>query len=311
MAYRIQRDEPLSAAARRIATEQLRKGLDELAGPGADREAAIHGLRKRIKKMRGLLRLVRSGLGERYERENTWFRDLGRSLAGARDEQSVREALARLCDAEGRGLSAEAIEAARAVLGADGADPHASRPGSIEPPPDLESSLAEAIERVGSWTVEGEDGRVITDGFDRVYRQGRRRWKRAAEAPSAESLHEWRKRVKDHWYHLRLCQDVWPKMMKARRREAKRLADLLGDDHDLSMLRERLAAGAGDGEGGGETSAPELAACCALIDGRRARVQAEALRLGERLYGEKPNAMSKRFAGHWVAWAGSDGPGDA
>ena len=51
-----------------------------------------------------------------------------------------------------------------------------------------------------------------------------------------EDFHEWRKRVKYHWYHCRLLKNLYKPLMKARRDEAKHLADLLGDDHDLSML---------------------------------------------------------------------------
>ena len=37
----------------------------------------------------------------------------------------------------------------------------------------------------------------------------------AAKDPTADNFHEWRKRVKDHWYHSRLLWPVWQKPMKA------------------------------------------------------------------------------------------------
>ena len=39
--------------------------------------------------------------------------------------------------------------------------------------------------------------------------------------PSPEHLHDWRKRVKDLWYHLRLLRDAWTDAMKAHRRAVR------------------------------------------------------------------------------------------
>src|SRR5215475_2007881 len=57
--------------------------------PRADRsrpdDERIHSIRKRCKKLRGLLRLVRPSLGDTYERENAYFRDVARALSPLRD----------------------------------------------------------------------------------------------------------------------------------------------------------------------------------------------------------------------------------
>lgn len=36
----------------------------------------------------------------------------------------------------------------------------------------------------------------------------------AQAKPSVENLHEWRKRVKDLWYQVRLLTPLWPGMLK-------------------------------------------------------------------------------------------------
>ena len=51
-------------------------------------------------------------------------------------------------------------------------------------------------------------------------------------------MHEWRKRVKDLWYHCLLLQDAWKPVMSALADEAHELSDRLGDDHDLAVLLE-------------------------------------------------------------------------
>jgi CHAD domain-containing protein len=108
--------------------------------------------------------------------------------------------------------------------------------------------------------------------------------------PSVEGLHEWRKRVKDLWYHHTLLRSLWPPVMQVVGDEAHELADRLGDDHDLAMLagwvREHADAG------------PEL---FDAVERRRAKLQAEALGLGARLYAERPAAYTRRLRRLWKA----------
>jgi CHAD domain-containing protein len=108
--------------------------------------------------------------------------------------------------------------------------------------------------------------------------------------PSVESLHEWRKRVKELWYHHTLLRPLWPPVMQAVGDEAHELADRLGDDHDLAMLaawvREHAQAG------------PEF---FDAVERRRAELEAEAMTLGARIYADKPKAYVRRLRGLWEA----------
>jgi CHAD domain-containing protein len=135
----------------------------------------------------------------------------------------------------------------------------------------------------------------VRAGAVRAYARGRDALAAVERERSVEALHEWRKRVKDLWYHQRLLRDAWETPLKALADESHRLADLLGDDHDLAMLADRLA-GAGP--------SPDTEAIRALIVERRAELQDEALRLGRRLYVEKPRSYGRRL-GRYVALARS------
>ena len=103
-------------------------------------------------------------------------------------------------------------------------------------------------------------------------------------------MHEWRKRVKDLWYHLRLLHDVWPAALAGPEQEAHALSDLLGDHHDLTVLIEELR----DGEE--ERLVGELA------ERRQGELLAEAIPLGRRLYAEKPGRFGGRLEAYWGAW---------
>ena len=60
------------------------------------------------------------------------------------------------------------------------------------------------------WALGYGAWEIIEPGIRRTYRKGRTGLERAETDPSDETLHEWRKRVKDMWYSLRLLQRMWP-----------------------------------------------------------------------------------------------------
>ena len=51
------------------------------------RQTGVHAARKRLKKIRGVLCLVRPELAEWYRVENVRYRDVGRDLSQIRDAQ--------------------------------------------------------------------------------------------------------------------------------------------------------------------------------------------------------------------------------
>ncbi len=112
-----------------------------------------------------------------------------------------------------------------------------------------------------------------------------------------EELHEWRKRVKDLWYHHTLLRPLWPPVMLAVGDEAHELSEQLGVDHDLAVLLDWARRHS--------HASPELAAA---VDGRRAVLQADALALGRRLYADKPSAFTARIEAWWEAAPGRIAP---
>lgn len=97
-AYRLKTKEGPAQGIRRIALGRTEKALQRLEGTGdGELAVAIHGARKDLKKLRGLLRLVRDELGEKtFKAENRRYRDAGRLLAGSRDAEVKLETLLAL-----------------------------------------------------------------------------------------------------------------------------------------------------------------------------------------------------------------------
>jgi CHAD domain-containing protein len=121
----------------------------------------------------------------------------------------------------------------------------------------------------------------------------------AYDAPSSARFHDWRKRVKYHRYHLDLLHEIWPRQLKGRRKEVKALGTLLGDEHDLAVLQDVLAAEGGNLDGAGALSD--------LAGRRRAELREEMRLLGARVFAERPKALARRYRCYWRAWRSAEG----
>jgi len=296
MAYRLGDEETAAQAVRRSAEEQLDRAIAELTERiERDPVEAIHAARKALKMERSLLRLARGGIKPAVRRrENEAFRDVGRRLSKTRDADVMAHALDDLANRYAGQLPQKAFASIREYFEERGRGARDSliASGVLA---DVTDELRAARLRVQSWRLRGKGWNVIGEGLTSTYRRGRRAFKDAKADPTVERLHEWRKRAKDHWYHLRLLQPLAPGTMCGQAEDAHRLADLLGDDHDLAVLREELHKA----EPG---FAVDVHSVIALLDHRRAQLQAEAVILAERLYAEKPKAFTRRIHAYWKAW---------
>jgi CHAD domain-containing protein len=297
MGYRLSLADPVPKTLRVTALEVLDnaagRARDGLAG---DPEETVHEIRKDIKKTRSLLRLARPGLPtEAYRRENRHLRDTARSISGARDADVLAETVDKLAGRYAGRLPKRAFAELRERLAEA-----ASGAGEPADGPALVAALQQARAGVAALPLEGCDRATLRAGAVRAYARGRDALASVEQDPSVERLHEWRKRVKDLWYHQRLLREAWPAALKALADESHRLSDLLGDDHDLAMLADRLA----------HTPATVHAdTLAALIVERRAELQDEARQLGCRVYADKPKAYGRRLA-RYLAAAG-DAPATA
>jgi CHAD domain-containing protein len=158
-------------------------------------------------------------------------------------------------------------------------------------------ALCRIFERSAHWPVGDHGWSVIGAGLKRIYRQGRKAFATSQAVPSPENLHEWRKQAKYLWHQLQVVKPLRPGAIGKRADRAHKLADLLGDDHDLAVLRTQVET-----MSDAFPDAASRSALLALIDRYRARLQDKAFALGRRLYGKKPGVFARRFAHYWRDW---------
>ena len=287
MAYRIELDEPLGAELRRVAAEQLGRAVAGLEAAGRrERPSAVHDARKRVKKTRALLRLARPGLpGGVYREEQDALRAAGRLLSGARDADVLAETIDGLAERFAGRMPAASFNGLRRAVTAQ-----ARAEGAEDRSADAIAALRAIAARAAAWELDDVDADALRKGAVRVQRTGAKRYAAARRAGGGEALHDLRKRVKDRWYHERLLRGGWPDVAKAYAGEADRLGELLGDEHDLAVLDERLAR-----DGAALRMRADVGEVRALIAERRAELAAEALALARLLYGEQPKAYGRRL----------------
>jgi CHAD domain-containing protein len=297
MSYRLEPDESVAEGVRRIAQEQLQKALGEMDDPDLGVHETIHQIRKRCKKLRGLVRLVRPAVPDLYDRENTIFRDVARTVSDARDATAYLEAYDALMTHFAEEVDRSAFGPIRRTL-TERRTALVERQDVDERLAAFRETLVEAQDRVQRWQISVDGYDAVRDGLQKTYKRGWKGQRRAYDDPSDENFHEWRKRAKYHRYHMKLLRNLWDPLVNERRHKLHDLTDLLGDDHDLAEFKSVI-----EEEPDVFGDLDHLQAFLGLMDRRRGELQARSRPLGLRVYAEEPPALVERFGGYWRAWS--------
>jgi len=293
MAYRLKPGESVREGLRRIAREELTSAAGGLRQATArTRDEAIHEARKSVKKVRAILRLMRGELGSAYRTENRRLRDVARRLSIYRDGTVMIETLDQLGGHHQDERSARALSAMRRGL-LENKRRQQRGPRMTNTMRRAGEALEAAAARVDRWRLVMDGPVALAPGMETAYRRGRARMAAARRHARPELCHEWRKRVKDHWYHLRLLENRWDAATRARERSLKELETWLGEHHNLEVLSERLA------EAASERRRNEAKLCRGMIRKVQRELRRKALALGQQLYGEPVELYRKHLADLW------------
>ena len=295
MSFRFEHDESPEDGFRRIAREQVGKAIDTIESDDAGEHAAVHEVRKRCKKVRGLARLVRPGFPG-YDDANAWFRETARELSDLRDATTLLETLDALTERLDGVLAPDAFDDVRRTL-FERRESVVAEQGLEDRLDHARERLREGSDRIGDWRLDETAVDAVADGLAKTYGRARAAMDAAYDDPEPDRFHEWRKRVKYHRYHARLLRRLWPPVLEPWRDETKHLSDLLGDEHDLTVLRRTLAA-----EPERFEDAEHVPVLRSLAAMRRQELRDAARPLGRRLFAEKPKHHARRHERLWRTW---------
>lgn len=290
--FRVQ-DASLTDAVRRVALSQIDAALEELADPDLPRSETIHQVRKRCKKLRGLIRLVRPGF-EDYSRENAAFRDLARTISEERDATASIETLDALKERFGSEVGKEIFNRHRRALvkRRDGLDDAVIEKKLAE----FERGLKAARKRASGWTVSGAPENVLAEGMEKTLKRARSAMKTARKSRDPEDFHEWRKRVKYHRYHVRLLKRAWPRIQEPWIEATDELGEALGDHHDLAVFLDETL----ENIDLPETARKSREILSGLMQAEQDRLEALSLEVGALVHAEPPQDLARRFALYWT-----------
>ena len=278
---------PCPPDVRHIARQSLAEAMALLERrPLSDR--SVHAVRKDLKRARAMLRLMRAALGdETYRRNNAALRDVARALGEVRDSKVLLDTLQSLPK-----RSAVAPDRSRAQLRARLRREHVHSRGtlrgngtSVRRSYKSLRSVRHSLSRV---PADCYDWPVLRQGVCRVYGRARITLGRVRAHRTAEDLHELRKQTKYLWHQLEALAASDGGGTRSLAAAAHRLSDLLGDDHNLTVLRGKVLQA---------SLAPSAQKrLLARIDARRERLIGRALLLARRIFRDPPAKFAARVA---------------
>jgi CHAD domain-containing protein len=290
--YRLDPEESVADAVRRLVTGELDGALEWLGGADRAFDSRVHETRKHLKRLRALLEFGEAVIERKaFEVEMRAARAAAAALAELRGRAALLGSLDDLVERVPELLPSGELDQVRDTL--------VPKEAALDP----EAALAEAFDlltqaraRAANLEIrERATWKALQTGFRRTYRRARRAYARAVENADAETLHAFRTPEKRHFYQVELLETLWEGPLRAHRQELSRLGELLGEHHDLCLLAGEL------------DRHPELdaqrAALRTVSERRLQKLEREALNLGARLFAEKPRAIARRFGVYFSVWS--------
>jgi len=284
MAYRFKKDEAIPNAVKRVFAEEISWAVGHLTH-SKKRAEAIHEARKSVKKIRGLLSLIGRQLGPLYKTQDRYFQAAGRQLSDFRDSTVILETFDDLA-AKHPDVDSNTIKEMRMSLRRSAGHKKEKAVSS-----EVVRLLQEARLEPDLWPLADLQFDMLVPAMTATYKDGRRAFKRAQKADNAEAMHDFRKKVKEHLYHLRLFEATADADLKRRVADLNELATCLGDEHNLSVLRARLNA-----EIETKQDRQNFREVINWLDAEAESLRKHALDSGEELYARKANVFAEQLA---------------
>jgi len=272
----------LGAEFHKVATAEIGAAIRKL------KAGNVHQTRSGIKRLRALLALLHFAAGGRRcaSTQEQRLRDAARSLSQSRD---LEVCLATL-DAMGKvpefldQPSAALLQQAREAVSGSRRETDEDFAVALRKLKGVQCALVDWAPKL--------DWKAVRRGLERSYRRVRRADEKACQtgagvgSDGSGAMHVLRKRVKRLWAQLRLVHDCRPHVIGKLAGKVGRLGDLLGNEHDLVILRDRLCE-AGDPE--------RFSLLHRMIEQRRTRLDSESMALAAQMFSDPPEKFIRRI----------------
>jgi CHAD domain-containing protein len=218
----VQEGERAPQRLRRKALDLADDAFARLDAMSSGDPKALHDVRRRLKELRAMASLL-------GQSDVSFFGDAGRVLSPYRDAKAAVEAFDRLRERFATDWTPRQFQKIRRTLVqrcAETVDEQIVK--------DLRAALTVERGQIAAWPVDEMKRDDLWRAITKSYRRARRAMRTAREELTAETLHEWRKRVKIHWYHAQFFTDV--NIARLDTESLRKLSRRLGDHHDLVIV---------------------------------------------------------------------------
>jgi CHAD domain-containing protein len=271
MSFEVKQQQNMAHNIQRLLKSQCARAMRHLESYSSNPPETIHKARIVFKRIRTLLHLIKKSLpGPEFQYFNQAFRDLGIALSAQRDSFVKTQALHSL-----ELSKSDDAEVANSFT------------------PEDKRSVEAVLARLFSLHAELSELKVKPKGFKlikkaamKIYRDGKATMRCASLTHKDEDFHEWRKDAK-HLYHLvSILQPLQPGELTPVRDELYILTQILGEDHDLSLLKS-------------DAKESQNTGLVKTIQAKQEKMRIKELLSGENLYWESEDVFIQRLEHYW------------
>lgn len=251
----------------------------------------VHDLRKAVKNLRAVLKLLKNKVGtEFYKKHNFILRDLNRRSAALRNYSALKKLSDSIAEKSTDDVVKEKLNVVTAKIKIDN-DEIISKTDFKVLFGHSEKQLNKYKLHLVKFDIDGNRFSHIKSGLLKLYTDGKKGLEYNVSEHSENTLHEWRKVVKDLYYCFYCLTPIWKEIITPYSKQLKSLTKLLGKIHDYDELTYYINSKI--------ENRSDIEELFSLIEKEKRRLIKKSLILGKKLFAENPDRFIYRIKSYY------------
>jgi CHAD domain-containing protein len=275
--------------------DALHTNSEKLISVKSRQHVSIHELRKNIKKIRGIIKLIRHEIGhEKYHELNTYYRNIANEIAILRDDTSQIELLKSM---QKNVANPDIHKAFRKAI----RQIERKRKNEFiefyqqSKDENIKNLLKKQANNYQDLEFTGDAELFILKSLKRVHKRARSAFEVSGFLKNEDLYHYLRKQSKYLMYHLTILNLARPSYLNTYLSELEKLNNLLGKLHDLGLFNNHILE-----KRHINLNNKQKALMLRLVYSRRASLKKKIEFTGERLFNESSEEFVIRVYEIWT-----------
>jgi len=234
-----QTDVNLQNDIQQIIKDTLISTLKDMQNRELSLSKKVHTVRKMCKRSRAILQLVKPILKDpnSYQKENDFYKNMAKLLASSREAKVMADMFDMII--KNYKLDIDEYIDIKKNLQKIEAGEHIENEKALENLKSCKFAIETAIENIDRLILSEDSIYKLRIGYKNTYKKAQKYMKKAYKKLDIDAYHEFRKYAKYHMFQT----DIVSKKSafdKKRVKKLKKLTDILGLEHDLTLFEEYL-----------------------------------------------------------------------